>query len=529
MELTPTPVRAFDLGGRMVQRNTAAVDADEAWGVSAGTARDLWEAQQPRCLENDVAMPFVESAIMRALGGLRVTRELTEVQAHGRSRILELSAAPVRDARGHVVGAVQLEADVTEQRGLERSLDHEVLRTAELESRVLSETGRIESLVEERARALAARQEAVARDRRLAAIGQLAAGVMHDVNNALNPIMAAAYLLKHHAESPDAVRDYADRIRTAAETGAATASRVGRFIRQEPLHPGTDEVMDLSQLANEVLEITAPVRAGLLGSASYVSIEQDYGDTVLARGIAGEIREALLNLVSNAMDAMPHGGVLRVATTIDGDDAVLAVSDTGVGMSDEVRERAFEPFFTTKGAGGSGLGLAEVYGIARRHRGSVTLTSTLGAGTTVTVRIPREQHAEHASPARAAKSSAPLRVLVVEDHDDGREFLRRVLSANGHTVDAVATLQEASHRLDMQADTYDMVLTDVGLPDGSGWDLVTRVRSQHPTLRIGVVTGWEPMVRSAAASGAEFVLRKPIRAAELLSHLASHSSPVVHG
>src|SRR5206468_12078943 len=139
------------------------------------------------------------------------------------------------DDDGKSRGAVTGERDVTVTTRLANALEEEARRTAELYDRVSTEADRLARTVQERTQELLSLQEARARERRLAAVGQLAAGVMHDVNNALNPIMAAAYLLEANAEKPDAVRDYATRIAKAAETGAATAARVGRFIRQEPL------------------------------------------------------------------------------------------------------------------------------------------------------------------------------------------------------------------------------------------------------------------------------------------------------
>lgn len=158
------------------------------------------------------ALAFLESPAMRALADIATRGELLSVRGspNGEPVVLEVNSGPLHDDTGQVVGAVLLTRDVSESRRLERSLDQEALRSAALESRVMTEADRIEQIVEERARALAVREATVARDRRLAAVGQLAVGVMHDVNNALNPIMAAAYLLRHHAESPDAVRDYAD-------------------------------------------------------------------------------------------------------------------------------------------------------------------------------------------------------------------------------------------------------------------------------------------------------------------------------
>ena len=319
------------------------------------------------------------------------------------------------------------------------------------------------------------------------------------MNNVLNPIMAAAYLLQHHAESPAAVRDYADRIRKAAETGAAIASRVGRFIRQEPLHGG-DQPADLSAIATEVLAFTEPAWQSRPGGAA-VRVVRDLPPGVWVRGIPGELREALVNLVQNGVDAMPAGGTLTVRAFREGGDACVAVRDSGAGMSAEVRERAFEPFFTTKGVRGSGLGLAEVYGIARRHRGTASIASVPGRGTEVVLRLPAEAEAEAASPvgmaaadgvsAVAASRAAPgaQRILVVEDQEDSREFLVRILRADGHVVEAVGDCAGARAWFAAapggtgaaSSVPFDLLLVDAGLPDGDGWALVGEVRQAWPT------------------------------------------------
>jgi CheY-like chemotaxis protein len=214
---------------------------------------------------------------------------------------------------------------------------------------------------------------------------------------------------------------------------------------------------------------------------------------------------------------------------VEGDEACLSVEDTGAGMSDAVRERAFEPFFTTKGAAGTGLGLAEVYGIARRHRGTVTIESEPQVGTKVTLRLAAATgalSAQSSLPRSLTETTGRCRVLIVEDHEDGREFLRRMLESNGHSVTAVGSCHDARQALAIGGDgRYDLLLTDVGLPDGSGWELVPFARAHVPSIRVGVITGWEPMVSADDAVSVEFVLRKPLRAAELLAHISGAGSP----
>jgi len=432
--------------------------------------------------------------------------------------IIDVNANPLYDERGRIRGAVTVERDVTFRVQLAKKLEEEARRTAELYERVSTEAERLERMVQERTNEVLALQDSRSRERRLAAVGQLAAGVMHDVNNALNPIMAAAYLLEANAENPAAVRDYAVRIAKAAETGAATAARVGRFIRQEPLQGVREELVDVSVVCDEVVAMTRPLWAER-ARGGHIELKRQLAASALVRGIPGELREALLNLVQNALDAMQSGGTLSIRTEIAEELIRLEVSDSGTGMSPEVRERAFEPFFTTKGQMGTGLGLAEVYGIVKRHRGQVEIDSQLGVGTTIRIQLPRAGEPAEARRDSPVRPRTTRRVLLVEDHTDSREFMTRLLESDGHRVSAASTVKEALEILaSVDGGEFDVLVTDIGLADASGWDLISKVRVQRPSLRIGVVTGWEG--HNAPSEGADFMLRKPIRTSDFLAEVA---------
>ena len=501
-DVLPDSVRVVDADGGTVRTNAQA--QQEHAPARPQTLRELWQLDRPRTLTGTTLFVH-EHPTARALRGERVRGETLEVRRgpRGTPAVIEVNSNPLYDPHRRVRGAVTVERDVTER--------------TRLEQQVRTEADRLERMVQERTSELLALQEAASRDRRLAAVGQLAAGVMHDVNNALNPIMAAAYLLEMNAENPVAVRDYAVRIARAAETGAATAARVGRFIRQEPLLGSREESVDLSVMVEEVVAMTRPLwqeRA----KGGIVKLEEALAPTAMVRGIAGELREALLNLVQNALDAMAGGGTLRIRTVAGEGGVSVAVTDTGTGMSEEVRERAFEPFFTTKGVNGTGLGLAEVYGIARRHRGRAEIESSPGKGTTVRLIFPPGTVA--ALPVAEPPKRAPVarRVLLVEDHHDSREFMQALLESDGHSVHAVKNVEEAKARLEDETFSLDVLVTDIGLPDGSGWDLVAYARDVRPSLRIGVVTGWEP--RNEQDPACDFTLRKPVGATDLLSQIA---------
>lgn len=521
-DVIPDSVRVADAEGNTLRTNTQA-QLDHAPNTPT-TLRELWQLDRPRTLDG-TSLFVHEHPTARALRGERVRGERLEVRrGPDAATIIDVNANPLYDEQGRIRGAVTVERDVTFRTQLQQQLEAEARRTAELYERVSTEAERLERMVQERTQELLALQEARSRERRLTAVGQLAAGVMHDVNNALNPIMAAAYLLETNADNPVAVRDYAVRIAKAAETGAATAARVGRFIRQEPMRGERDEMIDLAIVSDEVVAMTRPLWAER-ARGGQIQLTRDFAPGSLIRGIPGEIREALLNLVQNALDAMHGGGTLGIVTRIADGEVTLAVRDSGGGMSDEVRERAFEPFFTTKGHAGTGLGLAEVYGIAKRHRGRAEIESTPGKGTTIRLVFPLAVDGPAVPVAEIIARRAPRHVLLVEDHADSREFMQALLESDGHDVDAVTTVMDAMEKLGDAADpAYDVLVTDIGLPDGSGWDLVTHARSRWPTLRIGVVTGWEPRGNTAAT---DFLLRKPVRTSDLLAQVAAPAKPTL--
>jgi len=517
-DVLPESVRVFDAQGVVTRENSAA-HADHGT-QDLESLRELWRADLPRRVDG-TSLFVHEHPTARALRGEAVRNEMMLVRrgADG-EQIIEVNSNPLRDASHAVVGAVTVERDVTEHIRLARELAEQVRRANELYAVVSTEAERLEQQVKERTAEIGRLGETRSRERRLAAVGQLAAGVMHDVNNALNPIVAAAHLLQLHAHNPDKVRDYALRIARAAETGAATASRVGRFLRQEPVVLAPDAMVDLAVVSDEVIAMTRPIWAERVGGG-VVMLNRSMAAGVMARALAGEVREALLNLIQNALDAMRGGGTLGVTVRCDRTSAIVEVHDSGHGMSPEVRERAFEPFFSTKGASGSGLGLAEVYGVVKRHNGRVEIDSEVGHGTTVRLLFPVADPKVETPTAVASidpTQFAPQRILVVEDHVDGRELVMQVLQMAGHEVMAVATVAAADAALHRGFQPpFDVVITDIGLPDGVGTDLVTRIRARYPSIRVGVITGWE--LSPVTMADAHFALRKPLVAAELLAQV----------
>jgi signal transduction histidine kinase len=336
---------------------------------------------------------------------------------------------------------------------------------------------------------LAIVEEERARIQSLASLGELAAGVAHDLNNALNPVVAFAELIQEHSDQPDRVQMYADRILLAARGGAETVRRIQRFTRRRIGTPPFEPV-SVSALVGEVIDLTQPSWSKR-SSGGPIMVQQSVESDLLVQGNPGELRQALLNLVGNALDAMPGGGTLRFVAQGEKEEVVLAVQDTGTGMPRTVFDRALEPFFTTKGAHGTGLGLAEGFGIARRHGGSLELESKEQAGTTVFLRLPRTRTTPAPAKARRKLAGAATKlhhILLVDDSLLSLEATAASLRAAGHTV-ATAPNAQIALRI-FNAGHYDLVLSDLGLPDMHGLELVDRLKKLDPRIRIGVITGW---------------------------------------
>jgi signal transduction histidine kinase len=225
-------------------------------------------------------------------------------------------------------------------------------------------------------------------DERLSAMADFAVGVTHEVNNVLNSILTAAYLVEASAGDERSVRDYAKRITDGVAAASAKLAPLRNFLRQEPLDNAASENVDLSQAVTEALDQSAGILEGR-DPVKAITITRSLAPGLVIRGSGSDLRVAVRNLVYNAIDAMPSGGTIAIHTDTRDAAALVEIRDTGVGMTPAVRARAFEPYFSTKeGRRGSGLGLAEVYGIVRRHRGSIEIDSEPGRGTVVRLLFP---------------------------------------------------------------------------------------------------------------------------------------------
>ena len=375
--------------------------------------------------------------------------------------------------------------------------------------------GRAQRAYEELSRA----QAQLVRGETLRAVGELAAGAAHHLNNLLAIVLGRIQLALKKFDAPE-IQRHLQPAEQAARDGAEVVARLSRFSRgrAEPRRAP----LDVNQVVDEVLELTRP-RWQAEAEARGVIIEAraEHGAIPEVAADPASLREVLVNLVLNAVDAMPDGGRLTIGTSADARGVTCAVSDTGVGMSPEVQGRALEPFFTTKGVKATGLGLSVAYGIVERHGGDLTIESAEGRGTTVTLRLPASAAPGEAAAPPGRPALTALRVLVVDDDPEVRGVVTEMLAEDGHRVIPAANGHEGLARF--KADpSIDLVLTDLGMPGMTGWELARAVKSADPSLPVVLLTGWgaEPQGRPEDRAMADFVVAKPVTQDDLRAALA---------
>jgi PAS domain S-box-containing protein len=387
-------------------------------------------------------------------------------------------------------------------------------------------------------------EERLQQTQRMDAVGRLAGGVAHEVNNQMTVVLGAASFLLRRADLPDWAREDLEHIRQAAQRSGDITGQLLAFGRRQLLRP---EPVDL----NDVIGGMETLLRRTVGSAVRLELNLEPG---LARAMVdhGQITQALLNLVLNARDAMPDGGVLRVDTEeielrpgndLDGAEAVpgpyvlLRVSDSGLGIDPAVVGRIFEPFFTTKPFGqGTGLGLAMVYGMVRQSDGYVTVDSTQGRGTTFTIYLPRQAREVGSEPTREpaergelpSTGSGPPLAMVVEDEVAVRKLVARILVEQGFEVLEAADGAEALEVTGAHTDgRLRLVVTDLAMPRMGGRELAERLRERGDRVPLLFITGYteEDIERLGLLGKGQEVLRKPFtpealadRARRLLSH-----------
>ena len=405
----------------------------------------------------------------------------------------DVTLAPVRNADGQATHFVWLVSDISERKQAEKQA------------------------------------EALGRTEKLRALGQMASGIAHDLNQSLMLIASYGTLgqraLDQEPPDRDELREMFTVVTQAAMDGGATVKRL-LLLARAPMQ-GTEPI-DLTLLVREVVQLTAPRwRDASQGEGRPITLELETVGHPIVIGSPPALRDALMNLILNAVDALPTGGTIHVRSAQRHDEASVEIADDGIGMTPEVQSKIFEPFFTTKGDKGTGLGLATVFGVVERLGGQVRVHSAPGQGTRFRLTLPASNVPIEVLPAAAnatprAAAQRQLRILAVDDEPALTKAVVRLLRPIGHLVTTANSGEEALEQL--AAQPFDVVLSDVGMGAGmSGWDLAERVRASWPDVRFVLATGWGAGIDPAEAreKGVAAVLAKPYDFTELEDVLAA--------
>ena len=419
--------------------------------------------------------------------------------------VCDLSLAPVRDGSGEVGGVLLLSFEVTELVNARQEAD-QARQSAE------------QSLAQ-----VQATQTQMVQMEKMRAVGELASGVAHDFNNALMAILGYTELAEESLDSPEELAEHLAIIRKAAQDASTTVERLQQFAKQHVKAHG--EPVDVNRIVKDVVDLTKPRwkdAAQKEGRAYDVSTQLQPVAAIMAE--PSGLREVLVNLIHNALNAMPSGGKLTLSTRPFGADRVeICVADNGIGMTPEVAERIFDPFFTTRGVEGTGLGLAVSWTIIQRFGGIIELDTAPGKGTRFMLRFP-------AGDSKAIVQAAPLpkgtpirvtglRALVVDDEPFVASVLATILTRHGYRVVAAHSGKAALDCLDEEGDDpFHIVLTDHGMPGITGLQVIAEIKRRRPALPVLLLTGWgESILQTHIADVLpDAVLGKPINQIDLV-------------
>ncbi|GAB4334949.1 MAG: hypothetical protein Kow0037_14040 [Calditrichia bacterium] len=360
---------------------------------------------------------------------------------------------------------------------------------------------------------------------RIRAVGEMAAGVAHDFNNLLATILGRTQLLLLKS-ADESIRSELEVIEKAALDGGEIVQRIQEVTRER--RGKSYRPVNLNEIIEESLVFSAnklKVNTQLKGHA--VDLYTDLADNLVVKGNPVELKEVFTNLFINAYDAMPEGGNLYITSRkIENNQAYIVIRDTGIGMSEEVRDKIFNPFFTTKGEKGTGLGLAIVYNNVTQHGGSIRIESEPGKGTEFHITLPLTDEIpdqEIQEKEELEDTVSELRLLIVDDEPELLTTMAEILRLKFKTVDIADSGKSALEQI--KQENYDVILTDLGMPEMSGWELARRTKQQLPDAHIIMVTGWGDQAREELKHHdyVDDILPKPYELNHLLKKIQKRS------
>jgi PAS domain S-box-containing protein len=488
VEQSPFGIQVLAADGGTVQVNPAW---ERLWGRGA--------SENPRVADESL-LPVIERAFQGHSG------ETHPVPTKGEQWVRSF-VYPIKDPGGDVRNVIVMHEDVTEEK---RAEDEARAANAEL-SQV---------------------KHAVLQQERLRALGQMAGGIAHDINNAISP--AALYvdaLLEQDKTLNPRARERLTIVQQAIAAVVQTVARLREFCRPREAQ-SLREAVDLNQIVRQSVDLTrARWQIMALTKGAAIQTELDLASDLPAiLGSESEVRDAVVNLIFNAVDAMPAGGTITLLTRTQDNSATIEVRDTGTGMDEQTRRRCLEPFFSTKGEHGSGLGLAMVYGMLKRHGGEVEIVSEPGKGTTMRLQFPVDSahmQRQQTTPPAASFSGkrSGVRILLADDDPVLLESLREALEADGHhvmTADDGQSAIDAFEAADKAGSPFAVVITDFVMPIIDGREVSTVVNQMRPGTPVVMLTGFGNRVRAQddTLPYVDHIMAKPANLAELRNTLA---------
>ncbi len=476
----------FDESARVVRANEQALNI---FGLSLDEVTSIPSEMLAEGRFSDEAgnvLPVSELPVQTAIRERRIIeRRLWYARPDGRKVLLSHTASPFFNERNHPAGAIALARDITEQQR-----EHERLQQAD----------------------------------KLRALGQLASGVAHNFNNALAAIIGYTQLALPKVEGTE-IEKHLHIVEQSARDAARMVERIHNFSRggsrSEDFIP-----LRILDIVRDAIDMTRPRwrdDAEALGIKYEVNFHCQAEESLMVKGEPSELREVFINIILNALDAMPVGGSVRISVSVEEEKAAIEITDTGNGMTEEIRQRIFEPFFTTKGVLGLGMGLSETYRIVERHGGRIEVESQLRQGTTFTVTLPLVQRAAvEAGTEEADMTVHPVRILIIDDERNVRSILAEVLARQGHRVMEAANAEEGLRHTDEQE--FDVVFTDLAMPGIDGIATAARIKSRHPSTKVVLMSGYGADKAYELAGDSRIIdaaISKPFRLAELQKVLST--------
>lgn len=367
-------------------------------------------------------------------------------------------------------------------------------------------------------------EEALVQSEKMKSLGIVTAGISHEFNNLLAVIIGNAELLDGNLDHDQELQKSLNAIIKASDDGTAIVKNMLLYAKSHEKDTSDYIFFDIRHVLGEAIDFASP-RWRSMAQAQGVDYQVDREGM---REIPGtlcsptELRGVFTNIINNAMDAMPDGGRLTFCTSSDEDTIFISISDTGIGMSEAVKERIFDPFFTTRRPQGTGLGMSVSYGVIKRHGGEIELESEEGKGTTFNLRIPiKKDTVQKAIPLEPAHKVAKknLHVLVIDDNEDVRVIVDNILSDSGHTVKTVDNGMEAIELAEKE--DFDLVLCDLLMPEVHGYEVIKAFNESGKAQNIGIITGWDDKLKPIDDEEikVDFILKKPFKQKELENHI----------